>query len=145
MQCSCQISLSFCCAHRIVGHEGKCANLHGHNYLLTVEVTGEVLDSVGRVADFSHLKNKLRKWIEQNWDHSVFIWDRDEKLLAIKDCLVEVGRPFVWEHNSTAENMAIYLMREICPKLFYDDGISVLKVELAETDNNRVVVKRDFA
>ena len=43
---------TFCAGHRLVGHEGKCQNLHGHNYTLEVYVTGREQDEVGRILDF---------------------------------------------------------------------------------------------
>ena len=50
-----------CMGHRVVGHEGKCKNLHGHNYRFTFYCESEELDSIGRVIDFSCIKNSLCK------------------------------------------------------------------------------------
>jgi 6-pyruvoyltetrahydropterin/6-carboxytetrahydropterin synthase len=41
-------------AHQLPWHAGKCANLHGHSYILEVTVTGE-LDQRGVVMEFSEL------------------------------------------------------------------------------------------
>lgn len=48
--------LKFEAAHRIPGHPGKCDRLHGHTYLVDVEVVGEDLDDLGILVDFGHLK-----------------------------------------------------------------------------------------
>lgn len=51
--------LSFSAGHRLVGHEGKCAVFHGHNYLVYFHATAEHLDAMGRVVDFGVLKERL--------------------------------------------------------------------------------------
>ena len=66
------------CGHRVVGHEGKCQYLHGHNYRIHFTCTAESLDTVGRVIDFSVIKSKLCMWLEDNWDHMFLAWDEDE-------------------------------------------------------------------
>lgn len=48
--------LKFEAAHRIVGHPGKCDRLHGHTYVVDVEVSGEDLDELGILIDFNRLK-----------------------------------------------------------------------------------------
>ena len=47
------------CGHRVVGHEGKCKNLHGHNYRFHFSIEANTLDNVGRVIDFSIIKQVL--------------------------------------------------------------------------------------
>src|SRR5690606_40371968 len=44
------------CGHRVVGHEGKCRFLHGHNYRIHFTVAADQLDEIGRVVDFSVIK-----------------------------------------------------------------------------------------
>ena len=47
------------CGHRVVGHENKCRHLHGHNYRVHFVCTAANLDHIGRVIDFSIIKEKL--------------------------------------------------------------------------------------
>jgi 6-pyruvoyltetrahydropterin/6-carboxytetrahydropterin synthase len=35
------------CGHRVVGHEGKCRHLHGHNYRIHFVCAAPQLDSSG--------------------------------------------------------------------------------------------------
>ncbi len=74
---TCTRRIQFCCGHRVHRHEGKCANLHGHNYVLFVTAQGS-LDSVGRVIDFSVLKERIGGWIDQNWDHGFVLGVEDQ-------------------------------------------------------------------
>lgn len=71
----------FSMGHRVAGHEGACALLHGHNYRVhfTAQATATdvPLDNLGRVVDFSVLKAKMCQWLEDNFDHRTVIWDLD--------------------------------------------------------------------
>ncbi len=55
--------------HRVLGHEGKCRHLHGHRGVAEVTVQAQELDRLGRVVDFSVLKEKVGGWIDDHWDH----------------------------------------------------------------------------
>ena len=72
------------CGHRVVGHENKCKGLHGHNYRIIFECSGQSdqLDGIGRVIDFSIIKSLLCGWLEENWDHNTLIWNSDPCWLA---------------------------------------------------------------
>ena len=138
-QMECVRKLWFCSGHRIVGHENKCANAHGHNYTLYVHARSKDLDNIGRVIDFSVIKEKVNAWIEANWDHTFIIYENDELLMPLADKLTLNKDPFIASFNPTAENMAHYLLKEICPKLFENDNIVVNKIELWESENNKVI------
>lgn len=137
-----------CCGHRVVGHEGKCRYLHGHNYRIhfTVEaganppVPGGVgyrlenqLDSVGRVVDFSVIKN-LAYFLEENWDHKFLLWDQDKEV----GCGLGAFPPEIWESfifvpfNPTAENIAQHLVEKIGPHIL-PEGVRLVKVVIEET------------
>jgi 6-pyruvoyltetrahydropterin/6-carboxytetrahydropterin synthase len=62
------------CGHRVYGHESKCAHLHGHNYRVFFVCTIPELDKVGRVIDFSVMKEKLCMFLEDSWDHKMLIY-----------------------------------------------------------------------
>lgn len=119
----------FCAGHRVVGHESKCANLHGHNYRVYFEITGE-LDSVGRVLDFSVIKTTLCQWLEEHWDHRLLIWAEDvqvDNLRAIDSTV------YMTPFNPTAENMAQFLFEAVCPYLLKDTGARIVSVVIEET------------
>ena len=52
--------------HRVYGHDGKCKNLHGHNYRIHFTVATTELNDTGMVVDFSVIKDRLCKWIEND-------------------------------------------------------------------------------
>lgn len=96
--------LRFCAAHRLLGYEGKCAHLHGHNYVAEVSVDGEP-DGTGMVADFGGIKRRVGGWIDEHWDHAVIGNVADMELCHAVACLH--GQKVYWMGcNPTAENMA---------------------------------------
>jgi 6-pyruvoyltetrahydropterin/6-carboxytetrahydropterin synthase len=127
--------IKFCAGHRLHRHGGKCEYFHGHNYIADFYVTGHSVDDVGRVIDFAELKKLFKGWIDENWDHGFVLnkWD-ENGLAAVK--MVEPCRYYVLPYNPTSENMATYLLREVCPKLLAGKGVTATKVVLWETEES---------
>lgn len=179
---TCSRRLQFSAGHRVYNHEGKCANLHGHNYVLWVyaraarryemgnaiggiasminekqrvptsfiaeaklakmnEVTSSRpnpdLDFIGRVIDFSVLKIKLGEWIDLNWDHGFIFYEKDIELRTLfqGDERFIRNKSFMARFNPTAEEMAQFLLNEVCPYLFAPNGVEIYKIGLYETEN----------
>ena len=138
MQITVMRQVKFCAGHRLMGHEGKCVNLHGHNYVAQFFVTGSKVDDCGRVVDFSVINRLFKGWIDQHWDHWMLVWEQDtEAIKAIEQ--MSDHRLFIMPYNPTAENIATYLLTEVSPKLVseiegYD--VQVTKVIVWETENS---------
>ena len=66
-------SYVFDAAHRIAGHPGKCAWLHGHTYHLDVTVSSPTLNPLGMVMDFDDLADAVRKAVLERWDHATLL------------------------------------------------------------------------
>ena len=128
--------VKFCCAHRLNGHEGQCKNLHGHNYRVIVRIESKELDPVGRVIDFSQIKEHIKKWIDDNWDHA-FVYNHFDVIAnRIVDACDGLKR-FAMSTNPTAENMARHLLGEFSEMKWpieYRKKIQVTKVTVYETD-----------
>lgn len=140
----------FSAGHRVAGHEGKCANLHGHNYRAHFTVgkydyrpnrvaKNNALDELGRVVDFGFIKTTLCDWLEDNWDHKFLIWEADPVLKAIleTDSIDELSTNIICDSfvqvpfNPTAENMAQYLLNQIAPPLLspFDCYLKTIRIE----------------
>lgn len=120
------------CGHRVVGHEGKCANLHGHGYIFEFHCSAHSLDNIGRVIDFSVIKKTVCQWLEDHWDHRLLLWREDpwaQALSAIDKTIVML--PF----NPTAENLGHYLLETIAPELLHPYNVNCHRVVVHETGN----------
>lgn len=127
--------IQFCAGHRVLGHESKCANPHGHNYVAFFHAKAESgLDELGRVIDFSVLKEKIGGWIDEHWDHT-FILHAEDKDLFLSLSKHHQKRIYEMPNNPTAENMAHHLLTRICPHVLTGTGVQVVKVTLWETEN----------
>lgn len=119
------------CGHRVSGHESKCSHLHGHNYRIHFKVEAPQLDNIGRVLDFSVIKDKLCMWLEDNWDHKFLLWEHDELHSVLKrlvpDDIVTV------DFNPTAENMAKYLVEEVAVDQLAGTGCVLTECKIEET------------
>ncbi|HWG58079.1 MAG TPA: 6-carboxytetrahydropterin synthase QueD [Candidatus Acidoferrales bacterium] len=59
---------NFAAAHNLRNYQGKCENLHGHNYKVRVTMCGNELDASGLLYDFVHLKQAVQSVI-RSLDH----------------------------------------------------------------------------
>lgn len=111
-----KITTSFSAAHNLREYQGKCENLHGHNWRIEVFVTAEKLDRLGMVMDFKTLKTATKDLLE-TLDHRY---------------LNEIP-PFD-EINTTAENIARFLYEKLSERL-NDGNVRVARVRAWESDN----------
>lgn len=149
---ACVRSFSIDCGHRVYGHESKCANLHGHTYRVDVHAQPgtlrgrlvqnpppeEELDGLGRVIDFSVLKERIGAWLDEHWDHGFIAAEHDAEAREALAALA--SKLYVLPYNPTAENMARHLLLVICPALMNDTGVVVTRVVVQETPNCRAEV-----
>lgn len=78
--------LEISASHRLnLDYASKCANLHGHNWIITVHCRAEQLNANGMVTDFTHIKDAVHNRL----DHA---------------CLNDV-----LDFNPTAENIARWI------------------------------------
>ena len=66
---------SFETGHALYGYDGKCKNVHGHSYKLSVTVIGTPIDDstnvkFGMVIDFGDLKKIVKEEIVDLFDHA---------------------------------------------------------------------------
>ena len=96
---------------------GKCANLHGHNYILEVVVAGEIDQATGYVLDLKHLSDVIYRRIIEDVDHR------------------NLNTDVAWLERRipTAENLALAFWERIRSEL--PEG-SLRSVRLWETDKN---------
>ena len=121
----------FSYGHRLAAHGGKCANLHGHNARVTIELSTEKLDAQGMVMDFFKVKETIGAWIRETIDHKMILWKGD----PLVPVLEKAGEPLVLtESHPTAETLARWI---------FDQArhlrLPVARVTLWETENSFAV------
>jgi len=114
--------------HRLKFHKGKCKNLHGHSYKMTVELEG-TLDENGMVLDFYDVKQVVAPIVEK-LDHAFLVFEEDTELIEILQNLnskhVTVG------FQPTAENICNYFLTAI-KNTTLPENIKKVKVRVCET------------
>jgi len=96
---------------------GKCANVHGHNYVLEVVVAGEIDQASGYVLDLKLLSDVIGRQIIQDVDH--------------RNLNTDV--PWLKGRIPTAENLAVAFWERLRPEL---PGGLLRSVRVWETDKN---------
>lgn len=105
---------SFCASHKLKGlpNTHPCSNLHGHNYIIKVELKSDKLDDTGFILDYRSL-DVIKNWLNNTVDHK-----------NLNDVL-----PF----NPTAENMAYYFFGRFKMLLGLEKQNLLFAVEVSET------------
>jgi 6-pyruvoyltetrahydropterin/6-carboxytetrahydropterin synthase len=118
--------ISFCYGHRLLEYDGKCRHLHGHNGRAVITLESAGLDELGMVVDFTRLKERVGRWIDDHLDHKMLLHQDDPAL----EYLRRQGEPvFVLDVNPTAENIARLIF-----DITREQGFPVVEVTLWETD-----------
>lgn len=127
-------SAAFDSAHFLAGYCGKCANLHGHRWVIEVEAGAEHLQQSGEkrgmVIDFGDLKAAVRA-LADAYDHALIYENGSLKSATLAALQDEGFRLIAVPFRPTAENFA---------RAFYEqlsaDGVPVLRVTIFETPEN---------
>lgn len=107
----------FAAAHRLPQYEGKCNNLHGHEWKVDIALSGDIKygpsagSEVGMVMDFGRLKDIVNEIIIDNFDHhylnDVIAFTPTAENLAgfifdeLKEFLVQLEFVRVWESDDS--------------------------------------------
>ena len=111
--------------HRILHHDGKCSRPHGHNYAVTVSVTGS-LTKEGWVVDKGDITD-----IIDDWDHR-FLVEQGDPLIEAFEASGDSDSVVVLDHPPTAEVMSLVLEQRLSRGL--PDTVTDVTVEVQETN-----------
>ncbi len=135
------MEFSFDAAHRIMGHGGKCAWLHGHTYRLRVTVEAEVLDRLGMVMDFDDLRAVVEKHVVGRWDHATLLREDDPLVPAIARVQAEAPQKIItFLQNPTAEVLAQTAFEAVVPALPAGVRLTRLVVWESPTSASEIVL-----
>ncbi len=110
--------------HRILHHDGKCSRPHGHNYEISVSVSGHLTEE-GWVVD----KGDVTDIIDE-WDH-MFLVQRGDPLIEAFEDSGDGDALVVLDAPPTAEMMAVILEAKLVDQL--PDTVTEVHAEVCET------------
>jgi len=130
---------SFETGHALYGYDGKCKNVHGHSYKLSVTVIGTpISDSnnvkFGMVIDFSDLKKIVREEIVDVFDHAT-VFNQNTPHVELANELKNRGHHVILvDYQPTSENMVIDFSEKIKARL--PAAIVLHSLKLQETESS---------
>lgn len=123
-----RVEADFAAAHFLRDYNGKCENLHGHNYKVYAHVRGSELNEGGMLLDFTKLKGALRT-VCKSVDHT------------------NLNDLPVFDQNPSAERIAMFIYNGIIAELKKEGldlsfvegktGPVLFAVDVFETDTSR--------
>ena len=108
------VETHFSAAHSLIGYQGNCAQIHGHNWIVEVFVRCRELNDIGIGIDYRDVRQ------------------------AIKDIINDLDHSYLNEYpefkntNPSSENIAKFLYRELGGKI-NSDNVQISKVKVSET------------
>lgn len=128
---------SFETGHALYGYDGKCKNIHGHSYKLSVTVIGTpIADTshvkLGMVIDFGDLKKIVKENIEDVFDHATVFNKNTPHLELAKELQKRGHNVILVDYQPTSENMVIDFAHMIKARL--PENIELHSLKLKETE-----------
>ncbi|WMW77698.1 6-carboxytetrahydropterin synthase [Flavobacterium sp. 20NA77.7] len=125
--------------HALFGYDGKCKNVHGHSYKLSVTVIGEpITDSsnvkFGMVIDFGDLKKIVKEEIVDIFDHATVFNQNTPHIELAKELKDRGHHVILVDYQPTSENMVIDFSTKIKNRL--PDTIKLFSLKLQETETS---------
>ncbi|WP_055436306.1 6-carboxytetrahydropterin synthase [Lacinutrix algicola] len=130
---------SFETGHALYGYDGKCKNVHGHSYKLSVTVFGQpISDSTnvkfGMVIDFTDLKKIVKEEIVNVFDHATVFNKNTPHVELAKELQDRGHNVLLVDYQPTSEMMVIDFAKKIKNRL--PENIQLHSLKLQETDSS---------
>lgn len=101
--------LEISAAHQLkLSYESKCANLHGHNWIIHVYCKAKELNEDGMVVDFKHIKQKIHGYLDHGYLNKLLPFNPTAENIAkwITEQFPECYKATVQESEG---NLAVYV------------------------------------
>ena len=122
--------------HALYGYDGKCRNVHGHSYKLSVTVIGTPIEDAqdvkyGMVIDFKDLKVIVQEEIVDKFDHAT-VFNKNTPHVELAHELQTRGHSVILvDYQPTSEMMIIDFAAKINAKI--PETIALHSLRLQET------------
>lgn len=123
-------------AHALHRYDGKCENIHGHTYHLTVTILGSPEKSddsktMGMVMDFSDLKRVVQDQVLDHFDHALVLNQNDPRTKSIQDISSKL---ILTPYQPTSENLLIDFVERLTSSL--PETVELYSLKLRETPSS---------
>ncbi|WP_422089900.1 6-pyruvoyl trahydropterin synthase family protein [Tenacibaculum ovolyticum] len=130
---------SFETGHALYGYDGKCKNVHGHSYKLSVTVIGQPIADAsnvkfGMVIDFTDLKKVVKEEIVDVFDHATVFNQNTPHVELAKELKDRGHHVILVDYQPTSEMMVIDFVEKIKNRL--PENIKLHAIKLQETDSS---------
>lgn len=127
---------SFETGHALYGYDGKCRNVHGHSYKLSVTVIGSPINDSGHVKygmviDFGDLKHIVKEEIVNVFDHATVFNKNTPHVELAKELQDRGHNVLLVDYQPTSEMMVIDFAEKIKARL--PENIRLHSLKLQET------------
>ena len=122
--------------HALYGYDGKCRNVHGHSYKLSVTVIGTPIQEeghkkLGMVIDFGDLKKIVKEEVVDPFDHAT-VFNKNTPHVELATTLEKSGHKVILaNYQPTSENMVIDFATKIRARL--PESLQLHSLQLRET------------
>lgn len=125
--------------HALYGYDGKCKNVHGHSYKLSVTVIGNPIADTknvkyGMVIDFTDLKAIVKDEIVDLFDHATVLNRNTPHIELANELKNRDHHVILVDYQPTSENMVIDFANKIKKRL--PDTIQLFSLKLQETETS---------
>ena len=125
--------------HALYGYDGKCKNVHGHSYKLSVTVSGSPITDksnvkFGMVIDYSDLKKIVKEEIVDIFDHATVFNQNTPHIELAKELQARDHHVILVDYQPTSEMMVIDFAAKIKSRL--PKNIDLFSLRLQETDTS---------
>ncbi|HET8736069.1 MAG TPA: 6-carboxytetrahydropterin synthase [Pricia sp.] len=124
--------------HALYGYDGKCRNVHGHSYKLSVTVIGSPSTDtshvkLGMVIDFGDLKKIVKEEIVDPFDHATVFNKNTPHIELAQELMDRDHKVILADYQPTSENMVTAFADQIKARLPKNIQLHSLKLQETET------------
>lgn len=125
--------------HALYGYDGKCKNVHGHSYKLSVTVIGTPIEDItnvkcGMVIDFGDLKKIVSSEIVNKFDHATVFNKNTPHIELARELEKRDHSVILVDYQPTSEMMLVDFADRIKNRL--PKNIRLHSLKLQETDTS---------
>jgi 6-pyruvoyltetrahydropterin/6-carboxytetrahydropterin synthase len=122
-------------AHALRCHDGLCANIHGHSYVLDITLEGVPAIAPGHpkdgmVIDFADLK-RIVKPVVDRYDHALLLHEGERESVKQNDPLF--GRVILTPYQPTCENILLAIVEELAPQFLTEAKLCAARLQETAT------------